>query len=108
MSLGKEIALKHGYKNPLIRITEGSSLVFKIGSEHFLKITPPFYIGSIEAEIAAAKVIGNQLPFSIPHILVNDQIGNWKYVITKNVNDQQAKNVFRTLFHIITKWAGLI
>lgn len=97
LSLGKELAIKHGYKNPLIRITEGSSLVFKIGSEYFLKITPPFYSGSTEAEIAAAKVIGNQLPFSIPHILINDQIAEWKYVITKKVNGQQAMNVFRTM-----------
>lgn len=68
-----------------------------LGSEHFLKITPPFYSGSIEAEIAATKIIGNQLSFSIPNILVNDQIDNWKYVITKNVNGQQAKNVYRTM-----------
>lgn len=37
LSLGKEVALKHGYIDSLIRIPEGSSLVFKIGSEHFLE-----------------------------------------------------------------------
>ena len=97
LSLGSELALKHGYKDPLTRIPEGSSLVFKIGSDHFLKITPPFYSGSIEAEIAATKIIGDQLSFSIPHILINDQIEKWNYVITKNVKGQQAKNVYRTM-----------
>lgn len=76
LSLGSELALKHGYKDPLTRIPEGSSLVFKIGTDHFLKITPPFYSGSIEAEIAATKIIGDQLSFSIPNILINDQIEN--------------------------------
>ncbi len=97
LALGKEIASKHGYNNPLIRVPEGSSLVFKIGSKYFLKITPPFYSGSIEAEISASKIIGNQLSFAIPHILIDDQIDNWKYVITKNVNGDQAKHIFRSL-----------
>ena len=97
LSLGSELALKHGYKDPLTRIPEGSSLVFKIGTDHFLKITPPFYSGSIEAEIAATKIIGDQLSFSIPNILINAQIENWNYVITKNVKGQQAKNVYRTM-----------
>ena len=96
-ALATELALKHNFKAPLIRITEGSSLVFKIGTDHYLKITPPFYSGSIEAEIAATKIIGNQLPFSIPNILVNGQIEEWNYLITTNVKGQQAKNVYRTM-----------
>jgi hygromycin-B 7''-O-kinase len=97
LPLGKEIASKHGYYEPLKRIPEGSSLVFKIGSDYFLKLTPPFYSGSIEAEINATKIIGNQLPLSIPHIVIEDQIRNWKYVITKNVRGLQAKHVFKSL-----------
>ncbi|NOT79777.1 MAG: aminoglycoside phosphotransferase family protein [Bacteriovoracaceae bacterium] len=99
LALAKELALKHNYNEPLTRITEGSSLVFKIGTEHFLKITPPFYSGSIEAEFAATKTIGNQLPFSIPNILVNDQIEKWNYIITTHVKGQQAKNVCRIMTH---------
>lgn len=37
IALATELALKHNYKDPLTRITEGSSLVFKIGAEHYLK-----------------------------------------------------------------------
>lgn len=85
LSLGREIALKHGYTDSLVRVLEGSSLVFKIGLDYFLKMTPPFYNGPNEAEISAIKIIGNQLSFSIPNILVDDQINNWKYIITKNV-----------------------
>lgn len=37
------------------------------------------------------------MSFCIPNILINDQIEDWKYVITKNVNGEQAKNIFRSL-----------
>lgn len=92
--LASKLAVKHGFTNNLVRIPEGSSLVFKMGSGHFLKITPPFYEDSIEAELLAAKVIGSQLPFPTPSLIAEGNLGSWKYVISLAVPGEQAKNVF--------------
>src|SRR5690606_34813967 len=74
-----------------------SSLVYRLGSEYFLKLTPPFFDDSIEAELLAVKVIGKQLPFSIPQITAEGSLGTWKYVISKTVPGKQAKDVFRQM-----------
>lgn len=92
--LATEIAESHGHHEKPIRIPEGSSLVFRLGSEFFLKLTPPFFDGSIEAELLAVKVIGKQLPFPIPQITAEGNLGTWKYVITRAVLGKQAKDVF--------------
>lgn len=94
--LATQIAKCHGYDFLLERKTEGSSLVFALGSDYFLKISPPFFDDSIDAEIKATKAIGAQLPFSIPNIIAEGSVGTWKYIVTKKVPGQQAKNVFRS------------
>jgi hygromycin-B 7''-O-kinase len=94
VDLASEIAHNHGYPEMPVRIPEGSSLVFKIGSAHYLKLTPPFLGDSIEAEILAAKVIGSQLSFPTPYLVAEGNVRNWKYLISRNVPGEQAKNVF--------------
>lgn len=59
-----------------------------------MKLTPPFFDDSIEAEVLATRVLGKQLPFAIPEILVEGNIGAWKYIISKAVIGKQAKDVF--------------
>ncbi len=95
--LATQVANDHGFSQVPIRKPEGSSLVFSLGSDYFLKLTPPFFEDSLEAEIAATKVIGEQLPFPIPKIVVNGDIKNWKYVITQTVPGQQAKDIFKIM-----------
>lgn len=94
VDLASKISVKHGFTDSLVRIPEGSSLVFKLGPDHFLKITPPFFEDSIEAELLAAKVIGNQLSFRVPSLVAEGSVGSWKYVISQAVPGEQAKNVF--------------
>lgn len=94
VDLALSIAVGHGYTGDLVRVPEGSSLVFKLGSDHFLKMTPPFFEDSIEAELLAAKVIGNQISFPTPSLVAEGTIGSWKYVISRAVPGEQAKNVF--------------
>lgn len=96
-SLGQETAHGLGYQDKLIRRPEGSSLVFELGRDHFLKMTPPFFAGSIEAEIAATKLLGPQFPFNTPSIIHEGQIENWKFIVTKKVPGIQAKNVFKLM-----------
>jgi len=97
VQLARQVATQHGFTFTPLRKTEGSSLVFTLGSELFLKITPPFFDDSIEAEIAATKIIADQLPFPIPKIIIEGQIGTWKYIVTQAVPGLQAKEVFKTL-----------
>jgi len=97
VQLARQVATQHGFNFVPMRKTEGSSLVFTLGSELLLKITPPFFDDSIEAEIAATKVIADQLPFPIPKIVNEGPIGTWKYIVTQAVPGQQAKYVFKTL-----------
>ena len=92
--LASDIAVGHGYSGYLVRVPEGSSLVFKVGASHFLKMTPPFFEDSIEAEILAAKVIGNQLSFPTPSLVAEGHLGSWKYIISRAVPGEQAKNIF--------------
>lgn len=92
--LAAEIAATHGYTDDLVRIPEGSSLVFKMGSDHFIKLTPPFFEDSIEAELLAAKVIGNQLSIPTPKLVADGRIGTWKYLVCQAIPGEQAKNVF--------------
>ncbi|MNK51260.1 Phosphotransferase enzyme family protein [compost metagenome] len=96
LALATELTQQLGYNLPLVRKTEGSSLVFTMGQDYFFKITPPFFQDSIEAEIAATQAIGDQLPFSIPKILKTGTLKDWKFVITEAVPGLQAKDIFKT------------
>jgi hypothetical protein len=60
LQLAKQLAIQNGYTGIPERRTEGSSLVFMLGPELYLKITPPFFEDSIEAEIAATKAVAHQ------------------------------------------------
>jgi hypothetical protein len=94
LDLATKVAVHHGFTDIPVRIPEGSSLVFKLGPENFLKLTPPFYDDSVEAEILATKVIGDQLSFPIPKIVASGSLGSWKYIINKAVPGIQAKDIF--------------
>lgn len=95
--IATSLAHQHGYNFLLERKIEGSNLVFTLGDEYFLKITPPFFGDSAEAEVGASKAIGDQLSFSIPTILADGIVEGWRYIITKKVLGVQAKDVFRNL-----------
>ena len=75
--LASQIALEYGYDDQLSRIVQGSSLVFRLGNDKFLKLTPPFFEDSIEAEVLAGKIIGDQLPLPIPRIIADGELGTW-------------------------------
>lgn len=97
VQLASKVARDNGYLDKPVRKPEGSSLVFSLGSDYFLKLTPPFLEDSLEAEISAIKIIGNQLSFPIPQIATLGKIENWEYVITHAVPGLQAKDVFREM-----------
>jgi hygromycin-B 7''-O-kinase len=97
MQLAAEIAQSLLMAETLQRKTEGSSLVFAIGEDAYLKITPPFFEDSMEAEIQATKIIGDRLPFPIPKIVAEGLLEGWHYIVTRRVPGTQAKDVFRKL-----------
>jgi Phosphotransferase enzyme family len=94
--LATQLVKDLGFSEPLVRKTEGSSLVFSLGPDYFLKITPPFFGDSIEAEITATKIIGDQLPFPIPKIVRRGKIKDWDYLVSSTVPGRQAKEVLKT------------
>lgn len=78
------------------RITEGSSLVFKLGDELILKITPPFFNDSFETEIKATNYVSKNFSYQVPEIINSGQFENWNYLITKRVRGQQIYKVFKS------------
>ncbi len=81
----------------LKRVLEGSSLVFEVGADLFLKLTPPFFLDSFDAELAASELVKGQLEVAIPEILFHGQIENWKYLVSRRVPGTQAKHLYSAL-----------
>jgi len=96
LGLATQVARANNIAEKPIRITEGSSLVFSVGNR-FLKLTPPFFGDSFLAELSATRLIGNQLPFPIPTIVVDGAVETWKFLITEAVPGVAVKEVFKTM-----------
>ncbi len=96
IGLATQVARSSDLVEKPVRVTEGSSLVFSVGSR-FLKLTPPFFGDSLAAEINATKLIGNQLPFHIPLIVADGAVQDWKFVITEAVPGVAAKDVMKKM-----------
>lgn len=96
LGLANQVAQANNITENLIRITEGSSLVFSCGNR-FLKLTPPFYGDSFSAELSATKLIGSQLPFPVPKVLADGAVETWQFLVTESVPGVAAKGVVKTM-----------
>jgi hygromycin-B 7''-O-kinase len=97
LGIAKHLASKHSLPGDISRKTEGSSLVFEVGKELFLKATPPFFADSFDVELAANQLVASRLTVRTPEILFHGEIENWKYLVSKRVPGIQAALVYRDL-----------
>ena len=57
LALAEIVRARHRLPAPLIRHTEGSTLVFRVGDGRWLKLTPPFFAESFDAECRVAQAV---------------------------------------------------
>jgi hygromycin-B 7''-O-kinase len=93
LSLARMVCARHGLPEPLNRHLEGSSLVFRTADDRWLKLTPPFFAASAEAEIKVARAVEGKLPVPVPTILHTGTIGGWRYIVSAHVPGIQLQRV---------------
>jgi hygromycin-B 7''-O-kinase len=96
-TFGRELAealrARHRLPEPLTRKIEGSNLVFRIGDSRWLKITPPFFAESLDAELQITRAVEGKLPVPVPNILQTGELDGWRYIISANVPGVQIEHV---------------
>lgn len=94
LNIAREILKINNIDKEPIRITEGSSLVFNIDEELFLKITPSFFYDSFNTELEITKLY-KKFSYEIPDIFKFNSFENWNYLITKKVRGKQLYKVYK-------------
>jgi hygromycin-B 7''-O-kinase len=80
------ICARHGLPTERIRrYSNGSTIVFAIGSERVLKIFAPMFHRNYAIECLVLKHINNSLPIRTPRLLEADQLDGWPYVIMEQL-----------------------
>jgi hygromycin-B 7''-O-kinase len=97
LSLARMVCARHGLPDPLTRHLEGSSLVFRTADDRWLKLTPPFFAESADAELKVARAVEGKLPVPVPTILHTGAIGGWRYIIAAHVPGIQLQRVIAEL-----------
>lgn len=99
MDLAKHVLSLHKDlpQSPLSRVKQGSSLVFGVGNGFFLKLTPAFLLDSFYTEIEVTKLVSKTLRVNHPEIILNGEISDWRYMITRAVPGVQARQIFPEL-----------
>ena len=97
LELARAIIPRHPLPTEIRRKTEGSSLIFELGPELFLKIVPPFFTDSFSAELAATTLASGRLSVKIPEIVLTGKIENWNYLVSRRVPGIQSSRVFQNL-----------
>lgn len=93
--LAKEILKTENINLTLLRVVQGSNLVFELGDNLYLKISPPFYKHAFEAEIQALSYFDSSFDYEIPKIIKHGEFENWRYLISKKVNGFQIHSVYK-------------
>lgn len=97
LALAEIVRARHRLPAPLTRHMEGSSLIFRIGDGRWLKLTPPFFAESFDAELRVARAVEGQLPVPVPTILQTGEIDGWRYIISARVPGVQLQRVVSDL-----------
>jgi hygromycin-B 7''-O-kinase len=93
LELAQVLRARHCLPEPLTRQMEGSSLVFRIGDGRWLKITPPFFAESFDAELQVARGVEGKLPLPVPTILQTGELDGWRYIISAHVPGVQIQHL---------------
>jgi hygromycin-B 7''-O-kinase len=95
--LAEAVAARHGLSPPLVRKTEGSSLVFRCGDGAWLKLSPPFFGDAFETEVAVTRRVQGRLPLAIPDIGLTGALDDWRYLVSADVPGVQIGAVIDQL-----------
>ncbi|HEY1753357.1 MAG TPA: aminoglycoside phosphotransferase family protein [Caulobacteraceae bacterium] len=95
--LAEVVRARHSLVGPLVRKVEGSSLVFRAGAGPWLKLTPPFFADSFDAEVAATAAAAGKLPARIPELIEAGWVEDWRYLVSAHVPGVQAGEVLGEL-----------
>jgi hygromycin-B 7''-O-kinase len=93
LELAAAVRARHGLPEPLTRKMEGSNLVFRIADGRWLKITPPFFAESFDAELRVIRAVEGKLPVPVPRILQAGELDGWRYIISADVPGVQIEHV---------------
>jgi hygromycin-B 7''-O-kinase len=97
LELAHAILPRHALPTEIRRKTEGSSLVFELGPELFLKIVPPFFADSFSAELTATALATGRLRVKTPEIVLHGKLESWDYLVSRRVPGKQASSIFGSL-----------
>lgn len=97
LDLAHAICARHSLPQPLMRKTEGSNLIFRVGDGGWLKTTPPFFGDSFDAEFQVARRVEGMMPVPVPAILQTGNLDAWRYSILANVPGVQIQSVISDL-----------
>ncbi|MGH6972059.1 MAG: phosphotransferase family protein, partial [Caulobacteraceae bacterium] len=82
---------------PLVRKTEGSSLVFRSADGRWLKLSPPFFGDSLATEVEITPRLAGRLPVPVPDILEHGALKDWGYLVSAEVPGVQIEAVLDDL-----------
>lgn len=97
LELAQIVRERHRLPAPLTRQMEGSTLVFRIGDGRWLKLTPPFFIESFDAELQVSRSVEGKLSVPVPTVLQAGEIEGWRYIISAHVPGVQLHHVMSGL-----------
>src|ERR1044071_2698645 len=80
------ICARHGLPVDRVRrYSNGSTIVFAIGTERVLKIFSPLFHRNYENECLVLNHINNRLTVRTPRLMEADQLDGWPYVIMEQL-----------------------
>lgn len=97
LELAQIVRERHRLPAPLTRKMEGSALVFRIGDGRWLKLTPPFFTASFDAELQVSRSVEGKLPVPVPTVLQAGELEGWRYIISAHVPGVQLHHVMSDL-----------
>ena len=70
----------------LMRIGEGTNVIFGAGSSSILKLFPPFWSPLARSEAAVLEYVQGKLGVAIPELLAQGELEGWPYLITTRLS----------------------
>jgi hygromycin-B 7''-O-kinase len=85
----------HGIpSDALMRIDEGTNVIFGAGTSHILKLFPPFWRRLARSESAVLEYVHGKLGVATPEVLAQGELEGWPYLVTTRLSGVSLRGVW--------------
>lgn len=95
----REIITRHHLPDQPLSLFDGTNIVFACGSEHVIKMYPPFHQHQFDSDLLVMNHLHNKLSVKTPSIAYHGDIEGWPYIVMSRLDGTLLEGLWETLDH---------